>query len=83
VYGKQDDMVLELDIEIYNTYEGVFKLARTGMFEGPCIATGTFSWSGYTVNLNGYGVSESTRVKYILELPGIIPKIIERLSTRR
>lgn len=83
VYAKQDDMILDLNIEIYNTYEGVFKIARTGMFEGPCIATGTFSWSGHTVELNGYGMSEITRVKYIIELPGIIPKIIERLSIRR
>jgi|GEM_PF-404473 len=82
VYAKRDDMILNLDIKIYNINEGLWKFARTGMFEGPCYATGTFSWSEYTVKLNGYGMFEATRVKYLLELPGIIPKISQRLFLR-
>ena len=82
VYAKRDDMVLEMDIEMYNTNEGIFRLARTGMFEGPCRVTGTFSWPGYTVELNGYGMSETTKVKYLLQRPAIIPKIIQRLLKR-
>ena len=74
VEAKRDDMILKLDIEIYNTCENVWKWARTGMFEGPCYAKGTFSWSGYTVELNGYGLSEFTRVKYLFGLPGIFRK---------
>lgn len=72
--AQRDDMTLKLDIEIYNTCQIVWKWARTGMFEGPCYAKGTFSWSVYTVELNGYGLSEFTRVKYLLELPGIFIK---------
>jgi len=74
VEAKRDDMILKLDIEVYNTCENVWKWARTGMFEGPCYAKGTFSWSGYTVELNGYGLSEFTRVKYLFGLPGIFRK---------
>ena len=74
VEAKRDDMILKLDIEVYNTAENVWKLARTGMFEGPCYAKGTFSWSGYTLELNGYGLSEFTRVKYLFGLPGIFRK---------
>jgi predicted secreted hydrolase len=72
--AQQDDMVLKLDVEIYNTCEIVWKGARTGMFEGPCYVKGTFSWTGHTVELNGYGISEITRVKYLFELPGIFNK---------
>jgi len=74
IEAVRNDMTLNLDIEVYNTCENVWKLARTGMFEGPCLAKGTFSWSGYTVELNGYGLSEFTRVKYLLGLPGIFAK---------
>jgi predicted secreted hydrolase len=74
VEAKRDDMVLILDIEVDNTAENVWKLARTGMFEGPCHAKGTFSWADYTVELNGYGLSEFTRVKYLFGLPGIFQK---------
>jgi predicted secreted hydrolase len=74
VEAKRDDMILKLDIEVYNTCENVWKWARTGMFEGPCYAKGTFSWSDYTVELNGYGLSEFTRVKYLFGLPGIFRK---------
>jgi len=65
VEATRDDMVLKLDITIYNVCEIVWRNARTGMFEGPCYATGSFSWSGHTVELNGYGMSEITRVKYL------------------
>ena len=74
VEAKRDDMTLTLDIQNYNICDIVWKLARTGMFEGPCVVTGTFSWSGYSVDLQGYGMSEVTRVKYLLERPRIILK---------
>jgi predicted secreted hydrolase len=74
IEAEQDDMILKLDIQVINTAENVWKLARTGMFEGPCIATGTFSWADYTVELHGYGLSEFTRVKYLFGLPGIFQK---------
>jgi predicted secreted hydrolase len=74
VEAKRDDVILKLDIQVYNTFEKVWKWARTGMFEGPCYATGTLSWSGHTVELNGYGLSEFTRVKYLFGLPGIFRK---------
>jgi len=62
--ASRDDMILKLDITVYNVKEIVFKKGRTGMFEGPCYVKGTFSWSGYTVELDGYGMSEVTRVEY-------------------
>jgi predicted secreted hydrolase len=65
IEATRDDMVLELDITVYNVCEIVWKHARTGMFEGPCYATGRLSWSGHTVELKGYGMSEVTRVKYL------------------
>ncbi|MDH7507327.1 MAG: hypothetical protein QHH15_06055, partial [Candidatus Thermoplasmatota archaeon] len=55
VQAKRNDMVLKLEVELTNLCEIPFKLARTGMIEGPCIAKGSFSWSEYTVQLNGYG----------------------------
>jgi predicted secreted hydrolase len=82
VEAKKDDMVLNLEVELINPCEIIFKLARTGMIEGPVDATGTFSWSNYTVELNGYGMYEATRVKYLLQLPGIIPRIFQRLILR-
>jgi hypothetical protein len=72
VEAHRDDMVLEMDIEMYSTCEIVWKIARTGMFEGPCRVSGTFSWAGHSVRLTGYGMSEVTRVKYIIERPRII-----------
>lgn len=72
--AQRDDMTLTLDVDIENTYENAWRWARTGMFEGPCSVTGTFSWSEYTVELQGYGFSEVTRVKYLLGLPGIFTK---------
>ncbi|KYK20566.1 hypothetical protein AYK25_04630 [Thermoplasmatales archaeon SM1-50] len=75
IEAKRDDMILKLDIIVYNTYEKVWRFARTGMFEGPCYATGTFSWQDQIVELHGYGLSEFTRVKYLFGLPGIIRKI--------
>ena len=74
IEAKRADMILELDIYVYNICEIIWKRARTGMFEGPCYATGKFSWSGNTVELNGYGMSEVTRVKYILERPNLFNK---------
>ena len=62
--ASRDDMSIDLDITVNNVCEIVFKFGRTGMFEGPCVAKGTFSWEGNTVELNGYGMSEVTRVKY-------------------
>jgi predicted secreted hydrolase len=70
--AERDGIVLTLDIEIYNTYELAWKMSRTAMFEGPCRVIGTMSWSGNTVALNGLGMSEITRVKYLLELPHIL-----------
>jgi predicted secreted hydrolase len=72
VEAKADDMVLSMDITIVNTAENLWRFARTGMFEGPCIATGTFKWDTYTVELNGYGLSEFTRVKYLFSPLGIL-----------
>ena len=66
--ADRDGIVLKLDIEIYNTYELVWKESRTAMFEGPCRVKGTMSWSGNTVELNGLGMSEITRVRYFLDL---------------
>ena len=74
VEAKADDMVLSMDITIVNTAENLWRFARTGMFEGPCIATGTFKWDTYTVELNGYGLSEFTRVKYLFSPLGILRK---------
>jgi hypothetical protein len=70
--ADQEGVVLKLDIEIYNTCELVWKWSRIGMFEGPCRVKGTMSWSGYTIELNGVGMSEITRVKYFLEIPHIL-----------
>jgi predicted secreted hydrolase/RsiW-degrading membrane proteinase PrsW (M82 family) len=74
VEATNDNMVLNMDIEIYNTCDIVWRLARTGIFEGPCSVSGTFSWSGHSVKLNGYGMSEVTRVKYLLERPRLLIK---------
>jgi len=74
VEATQDDMVLKLDIQLYNTCEIVWKIARTGMFEGPCYVSGTFSWSDNSVELNGYGMFEITIVKYLLERPRLLIK---------
>ncbi len=74
IEASRKDMKLELDIEVYNTCEIVWKKARTGMFEGPCYAKGTFSWSGHTVELHGYGFSEFTKVRYLLERPNIFKR---------
>jgi hypothetical protein len=64
-------MILELDIHVNSVCELVWRKSRTGMFEGPCIAQGTFSWDGNTVELYGYGMSEVTKVKYLIELPNL------------
>ncbi|MBN2598909.1 MAG: hypothetical protein JXA75_00090 [Candidatus Thermoplasmatota archaeon] len=74
VEAELDDMVLKLDIEVSTTSENVWRFARTGMFEGPCIATGTFSWGKHTVELHGYGLSEFTRVKYLFGFQGFFRK---------
>ena len=65
IEATRDDMKLVLDIEVYNIIEIVWRFARTGMFEGPCRVNGTFSWSGNIVELNGYGMTEVTRVRYL------------------
>lgn len=75
VEAARDGMVLKLDIVVYNTNVKVWRLARTGMFEGPCYVTGSFTWDDHTVELNGFGFSEFTRVKYLFGLPGIFRKI--------
>ena len=75
-------MLLKLEVELTNPCEIVFKLARTIMIEGPCVAKGSFSWSDYNVELNGYGMFEATRVKYIFQLPCIIPRIFQILFLR-
>jgi predicted secreted hydrolase len=80
IEASRDDMTLELDITSYNVCEIAWKYARIGMFEGPCYATGKFSWSGNTVELNGYGMSEITRVKYLLSGLGILERLRERFS---
>ena len=74
IEAQREDIILKLDIEVYNTCENVWKRSRSGMFEGPCYAKGTISWSDYTVELNGYGYTEYTRVKYLFGLPGIFQK---------
>lgn len=77
---EDDGMKLDLEITAYNVAEIIFKLGRTGMFEGPFRAKGTFSWDGHTVELNGYGFSEITRVQYLLGGFGIIDRIMERIK---
>ena len=72
--ANRDNMHLSLDITIYNTCETVWKRARTGMFEGPCTAKGSFSWSGYSVDLDGYGFSEFTKVRYLFDSLRIFKK---------
>ncbi|MFH1101632.1 MAG: hypothetical protein V1726_06330 [Methanobacteriota archaeon] len=74
VEAEEDGMKLVLDIDITNTCELVWRWSRTGMFEGPCIATGTFTWADHTVELKGYGMSEITRVKYLLGLPNFLQR---------
>ena len=74
IKANRDGMDLSLDIDVYSTCETVWKRARTGMFEGPCTVTGKFSWSGHTVELNGYGFSEFTKVRYLLERPYIFKR---------
>lgn len=80
VTAEIEDYKLDLEITVYNVAEIVFKLARTGMFEGPFHAKGTFTWDGYTVELNGYGFSEVTRVQYLLGGFGILDRLRERLQ---
>ncbi|UCF12123.1 MAG: hypothetical protein JSW06_08785 [Thermoplasmatales archaeon] len=80
---EKEGMALELDISVYNTGEVVFKKSRIGLFEGPCHVTGTFSWSGHTVELNGYGMTEFTRVKYLLQRPRILQTIQSILQNIR
>ncbi|MFO7676866.1 MAG: lipocalin family protein [Thermoplasmatota archaeon] len=74
VEAQRDDMILTIDIENYNICDIVWRFARTGMFEGPVTVSGTFSWAGYSVDLQGYGMGEITRVKYIVERPRILIK---------
>ena len=76
--ASREDMKLELDIELYNAIEIVWKHSGIGMFEGPCRVTGTFAWSGNIVELNGYGMTEVTRVKYLFE--SLIDRIKELFS---
>jgi len=83
IEAKRDDLVLNLEVELTNPCEIIFKVARTAMIEGPVVAKGTLSWANYTVELNGFGMYEATRVKYILQMPGIIPKIFQNLILRR
>ncbi len=73
--GMRDGMNLTLDIEVTNVCEITWKFARTGMFEGTCRVSGRFSWPGYSVELHGFGLSEVTRVKYLLGLPGVLRPI--------
>ena len=82
VEAKRGDMMLKLTVDVTNPCEIPFKLGRTGMIEGPCMASGTFSWEGNTVDLNGYGMFEATRVKYLIQLPGIIPRIMQKIFSR-
>jgi hypothetical protein len=82
VEAKRDDLVLKLEVELTIPCEIPFRIARTGMVEGPIVAKGSFSWANYTEELNGYGMFEATRVKYILQLPGIIPRIFQRAFLR-
>ena len=76
--ASKDGMSIELDITVENVCEIIYKSARTGMFEGPCKAVGTFTWDDNTVELNGYGMSEVTRVKYLFG--GILENIRNRLK---
>jgi predicted secreted hydrolase len=80
--ASYDDILLELDITVYNVCEIVWKNARTGMFEGPCYATGRISWPDNVVELKGgYGMSEITRVKYLLDNLNILGRLGERFSS--
>jgi hypothetical protein len=79
VEASRDDMILKLDIVVYNTYQKIWRIARTGMFEGPSYAKGSFSWGDNTVELNGYGMSESTRVKYFIDNFRILNRFYDRL----
>ena len=66
LYAEQDDMILRLGIVVYNICEIVWPRAWTGMFEGPCIVSGSFSWDQESVQLDGLGMSEVTIVQYLL-----------------
>ncbi len=80
IEASGDDMLLKLEITVYNVCEIIFKTARTGMFEGPCTVKGTFSWENYTVELNGYGLSEVTRVKYLFD--SLFENLFSRIRNR-
>jgi hypothetical protein len=78
VHAEREGMILELDITIYNICEVVWPRAWTGMFEGPCVVSGTFSWDQESVELQGKGMSEVTIVHYLLQRPRILDRLISR-----
>ncbi|MBU0498131.1 MAG: hypothetical protein KKC68_05615 [Candidatus Thermoplasmatota archaeon] len=73
--AERDDMKISLEIKIYNICEIVWPRARTGMFEGPCYVSGTFSWDQECVTLQGFGMSEVTIVEYLLQRPKILDQL--------
>jgi hypothetical protein len=75
LHAERDGMILNLDIHVYNICEIVWPRAWTGMFEGPCVVTGTFSWDQESVNLQGIGMSEVTIVQYLLQRPRFLDRI--------
>ncbi len=80
ITAEGDGMYLDLELEAYNIAEVIFRFGRTGMFEGPFRAKGTFSWDGHTVELNGYGFQEITRVQYLLGGFGLVDRIRDRMT---
>ncbi len=73
--AERDGMILRLDIIVENVCEIVWPRAWTGMFEGPCVVSGSFSWNQNTVELHGFGMSEVTIVKYLLQRPMILDRL--------
>jgi len=75
LHAERDGMILNLDIHVYNVCEIVWPRAWTGMFEGPCVVTGSFTWDQESVNLQGIGMSEVTIVQYLLQRPRFLDRI--------
>jgi predicted secreted hydrolase len=75
LHAEKDDMVLNLDIRAYGIWEMVWPRAWTGMFEGPCVVSGTFSWDQQSVELQGVGMSEVTIVQYLIHRFRILDRL--------
>ena len=77
LHAERDDMILDLNIQVYNICEIVWPRAWTGMFEGPCHVSGTFSWDQQSVELQGLGMSEVTIVQYLIQRLRILNRLKE------